>query len=104
MSKMSKKVTENRVNEVNAVPANGHANYMGGISYTLNPLETLKMISAYSAKTCGIKNCNVIGKSGVKEVFCNIGRFSEGYGRILFQNFQVFFKKMYGKLHHFLRK
>lgn len=48
MSKMSKKVTENRVNEVNAVPANGHANYMGGISYTLNPLETLKMISASS--------------------------------------------------------
>ena len=42
MSKMTKKVTENRVNEVNAVPANGHTNYMGGISYSLNPLETLK--------------------------------------------------------------
>ena len=48
MSKMSKKVTENRANEVNAVPANGHENFMGGISYSLNPLETLKMITASS--------------------------------------------------------
>ena len=48
MSKMTKKVTENRQNEVNAVPANGHENYMGGISYSLNPLDTLKMVTASS--------------------------------------------------------
>lgn len=48
MSKMTKKVTENRVNEVNAVPENAQVNYMGGISYELNPLETLKMVTASS--------------------------------------------------------
>ena len=48
MSKMTKKVIENRDNEVNAVPANGHENFMGGISYSLNPLETLKMVTASS--------------------------------------------------------
>ena len=48
MSKMTKKVTENRKAETNATPANAQVNYMGGISYTLNPLDTLKMVSASS--------------------------------------------------------
>ena len=48
MSKMTKKVIENRTAEVNAVPANACENFMGGISYVLNPLETLKMVSASS--------------------------------------------------------
>ena len=48
MSRMTKKVTENRNAQVNAIPKNACENFMGGISYVLNPLETLKMVTASS--------------------------------------------------------
>jgi hypothetical protein len=47
MSKMCSAVRENR-SEQTAYEPNAVCNYMGGISYTLNPLDTLKMVSASS--------------------------------------------------------
>ena len=44
MSKISKVVKENREVEIKKPIVN----FMGGISYELNPLDTLKMISASS--------------------------------------------------------
>ena len=47
MSKMSKEVTDNRKNET--IKNNGGVvNFMGGISYKINPLETLKIVTASS--------------------------------------------------------
>ena len=47
MSKMTKSVQDNRTVEKHTKP-NEVTNYMGGISYTLNPLETLKIVTASS--------------------------------------------------------
>ena len=47
MSKMSKKVKEQKKEE-KFLEKNPVVNFMGGISYELNPLDKLKMISASS--------------------------------------------------------
>lgn len=47
MSKMTKKVIETRSNQ-KSTPDNACVNFMGGTSYTLNPLDTLKIITASS--------------------------------------------------------
>lgn len=71
MSKLSKIVKTNREMEMEKPVVN----YMGGVSYELNPLETLKMISASSIfgepqyyRESGVKdsNCND-ASDGVKE-------------------------------------
>ena len=47
MSKMTSTVKSTRASEKNTRP-NAVTNYMGGTSYTLNPLETLKIVTASS--------------------------------------------------------
>jgi hypothetical protein len=47
MSKMTTAVKENRANAKN-VKANAVTNFMGGTSYTLNPIETLRIVTASS--------------------------------------------------------
>ena len=47
MSKMTTTVKNNRADEKNTRP-NAVTNYMGGTSYTLNPVETLKIVTASS--------------------------------------------------------
>ena len=47
MSKMSSAVKNERNNKKNT-PENAVTNFMGGTSYTLNPIETLKMVTASS--------------------------------------------------------
>ena len=80
MSKMKKEI-ENRVNEENvSITGNGHKNFMGGISYALNPIETLKMITASSIfGEPQYYRAGEFAKAGIKEGINHIHRLFRPY-------------------------